>query len=108
MKWMNLLFFSVLTFNLVGCAQPSVFTHQQIEAHKPFSVTQTEKRINTMACQDQDDWYLEGYRVGKSFRQHKQKMLAQRRSYCEQQTQQAIAKAFLTAWESGYQQGIKR
>ncbi|MFD1806987.1 hypothetical protein ACFSAV_11510 [Pasteurella oralis] len=108
MKQINLLLFSVIALNLASCAQPSVSAHPQIEAHKPFSVTQTEKRINTMACQDKDDWYLDGYRVGKSFRQHKQKMLAQRSTYCEQQTQQAIAQVFLISWENGYQQGLKR
>ncbi|STY61029.1 Uncharacterised protein [Mannheimia haemolytica] len=46
---------------------------QRIEAGKSFAVTGNTKRINTMACQDNDDWYLDGYRVGKSFREHQQK-----------------------------------
>lgn len=78
-----------------------------IEAHQPFAVTASEKRINTMVCHDKDDWYLDGYRVGKSFRTYQQKLLKQRTVYCEKQTKQPISAGLLKAWQKGYQQGIK-
>ncbi|HDR1101262.1 hypothetical protein [Pasteurella multocida] len=107
MNWKAVLIFSVLG-SLVSCTSYSEHAVQRIEAGKSFAVTGNTKRINTMACQDNDDWYLDGYRVGKSFREHQQKMLSQRTAYCEEQTGKAVPDKFRHSWNSGYQQGLKR
>lgn len=59
------------------------------------------KRINTTACNDADDWYLDGYRVGKSFPSQRKIMYQQRANYCKNN----IPARFKTNWESGYQMG---
>ena len=42
----------------------------------------TTVRLNTAQCSEPDDWYLDGYRVGKSFRYQKEAMYQQRVNYC--------------------------
>lgn len=66
MNWKAVLIFSVLG-SLVSCTSYSEHAVQRIEAGKSFAVTGNTKRINTMACQDNDDWYLDGYRVENRF-----------------------------------------
>lgn len=64
------------------------------------------KRINTTECQDSDDWYLDGYRVGKSFKTQKQEMLQQRASYCGY-TLKSLPTKFKANWERGFNIGKK-
>lgn len=54
MNWKAVLIFSVLG-SLASCASYSEHAVQRIEAGKSFAVTGNTKRINTMACQDNDD-----------------------------------------------------
>ena len=61
------------------------------------------QRINTTACSDLDDWYLDGFRVGKSFRTQKAEMLQKRTQYC----QGKLPNAYRSYWENGYQIGVK-
>lgn len=108
MKVIKLCAFGLITLVMAGCVQSSSSTsYQRIEARKPFNVTSSEKRINTVECLDNDDWYLDGYRVGKSFREHKQKLLSQRKAYCEEQTKQPVPNRFLISWENAYKRGSK-
>ncbi|MDO4698818.1 MAG: hypothetical protein Q4A60_09150 [Pasteurellaceae bacterium] len=72
-------------------------------AHKT-TTTVTNKRINTTQCTDLDDWYLDGYRVGRSFSAQKAQMLQQRMSYC-QLTQ--LPTHFKNNWERGYTIGYR-
>lgn len=66
----------------------------------------TTKRINTTACQDSDDWYLDGYRVGKSFSAQKQQMLQQRLNYCHYSSSN-VPTQFKTNWQRGFNVGRK-
>ena len=61
------------------------------------------QRINTTVCNDLDDWYLDGFRVGKSFRTQKTEMFQKRTQYC----QGKLPNAHRTYWENGYQIGVK-
>lgn len=62
------------------------------------------KRINTTECGDLDDWYLDGYRVGKSFTSQKSQMFYQRLSYC-QLTSVNIPHSFKASWDRGFAVG---
>lgn len=66
-------------------------------------VTTQHKRINTTACNDLDDWYLDGFRVGKSFRSQRNSMFQQRVAYCKGSGPIGYQKN----WERGFQVGIK-
>ncbi|KAE9539098.1 hypothetical protein HT665_02195 [Ursidibacter maritimus] len=63
------------------------------------------KRINTTDCKDSDDWYLDGYRVGKSFTQQKNEMFNQRVNYCQFSIKQ-LPSHFKSNWERGFNIGI--
>lgn len=63
----------------------------------------THQRINTTACNDLDDWYLDGFRVGKSFRSQKSEMFQKRTQYCRGN----LPNAYRHYWENGYQIGVK-
>lgn len=67
----------------------------------------TTQRINTTACQDPDDWYLDGYRVGKSFAHQKAQMLQQRLNYCHYNGTN-IPSHFKTNWQRGFNIGKMR
>lgn len=62
------------------------------------------RRINTTECHDRDDWYLDGYRVGKSFTAQKQQMFQQRVSYCRFTTA-TLPTQFKQNWERGFAKG---
>ncbi|QLB18806.1 hypothetical protein [Mannheimia granulomatis] len=66
----------------------------------------TTKRINTTACKDSDDWYLDGYRVGKSFQTQKLRMLQQRSEYCGYNVKQLPAQ-YRSNWDRGFLIGTK-
>lgn len=75
---------------------------------KPTKITKTatvvtHQRINTTACNDLDDWYLDGFRVGKSFRSQKAEMFQKRTQYC----QGNLPNAYRNYWENGYQIGVE-
>lgn len=79
-------------------------------AKMPKSATKVAKttvvghqRINTTACNDLDDWYLDGFRVGKSFRSQKAEMFQKRTQYC----QGKLPNAYQNYWENGFQIGVK-
>lgn len=64
----------------------------------------TTQRINTTQCHDNDDWYLDGYRVGKSFRAQKAEMLQNRLNYCQFSS---LPRQFKQSWERGFQVGVR-
>ncbi len=77
------------------------------DGRAPISISHnnvTHKRINTTECQDSDDWYLDGYRVGKSFSTQKTQMLHQRIGYC-QLSLKTLPKQFKLNWERGFTVG---
>lgn len=70
---------------------------------KPTAVPET-KRIDTTQCHDNDDWYLDGYRVGKSFKSQKQAMFTQRVVACGYQPQ-SLPAAYQQQWQRGFNIG---
>ncbi|OOS01569.1 hypothetical protein B0186_03225 [Canicola haemoglobinophilus] len=72
------------------------------EKRTMFNVNQQNKRINTAECQDIDDWYLDGFRIGKSFPEYKQKMLQQRIAFCENFTAMKVSNTLINSWEDGF------
>ncbi|ACE61254.1 hypothetical protein ACQP4Q_02985 [Actinobacillus pleuropneumoniae] len=66
----------------------------------------THERINTTQCKDADDWYLDGYRVGRSFASQKAVMYQQRVSYCKGML--SHADQFQQNWEKGFKVGVKK
>ncbi|EFL79160.1 hypothetical protein [Actinobacillus pleuropneumoniae] len=66
----------------------------------------THERINTTQCKDADDWYLDGYRVGRSFASQKAAMYQQRVSYCKGML--SHADQFQQNWEKGFKVGVKK
>lgn len=63
-------------------------------------------RIDTTQCTDADDWYLDGYRVGKSFTAQKAAMYQQRLNSC--QGKLAQPHQFQQNWEKGFNIGAKK
>lgn len=84
---------------------PEVYKPQKQEktSRKATSTQVTTKRINTTQCRDSDDWYLDGYRVGKSFSSQKQQMLQERMSFCHMN---GLASEFKQNWERGFTIGM--
>ena len=58
---------------LSACTQGYYVKHRS-----PISVSKHVKRLNTTVCHDKDDWYLDGYRVGKDFQAQSQSQLNNR------------------------------
>ncbi|OOS00579.1 hypothetical protein B0187_01355 [Haemophilus paracuniculus] len=101
-------FLMVTSALLLGCssATSQVSTAQK---HNPIIDTATQtKRINTTQCLDADDWYLDGFRVGKSFKAQKTAMYAQRVKFCQPTLKKGALKQFKQHWENGYRVGIKK
>lgn len=87
------------------------YTRNQPKASQPKSQNHTSnkvitKRINTTQCGDSDDWYLDGFRVGKSFRHQKEEMFQQRLNYCNYRVQ-SMPSQFKANWERGFRIGLK-
>lgn len=76
---------------------------QSLQA-SPSSHRVITKRINTTQCRDTDDWYLDGYRVGKSFHTQKAAMFQQRLNYCGYQSKN-LPTHFQQHWEKGFKIG---
>ncbi|WP_077418085.1 hypothetical protein [Rodentibacter rarus] len=70
----------------------------------PFYVNSSTKRLNTADCYDTDDWYLDGFRVGKTFSAYQQSLLQQRINYCQQYG--SISSELKSAWMQGYKKGV--
>ena len=101
-RWILGILFSFL---LSACGTANLDTVLEV----PNTTTEnmvTTVRLNTAQCSEPDDWYLDGYRVGKSFRYQKEAMYQQRVNYCRNtlshthQDQQQ--------WENGFKYGIKK
>ncbi|OOF83135.1 hypothetical protein BKG93_10610 [Rodentibacter ratti] len=69
----------------------------------PFYVNASTKRLNTADCNDADDWYLDGFRVGKTFSAYQQSLLQQRINYCQQYG--GVSNGLKSAWMQGYKKG---
>ncbi|AHG86510.1 hypothetical protein F544_12820 [Bibersteinia trehalosi USDA-ARS-USMARC-190] len=74
--------------------------------HNKQTAKPTTKRINTTQCRDSDDWYIDGYRVGKSFANQQQQMYQQRLNYCGY-TAASLPTHFKQNWQRGFHQGIR-
>ncbi|QLB13610.1 hypothetical protein EV697_10554 [Bisgaardia hudsonensis] len=98
------LFFMIMLVGvtLIACSAPHKQTNKE---RKVFHITNNQLRFNIAECNDIDDWYLDGYRTGKSYSQYKEKMFSQRRNYCEESTGKKINKKFQKSWENGYKKG---
>lgn len=79
--------------------------HDGVQAggRTPFYVNGSTKRLNTADCNDVDDWYLDGFRVGKTHSAYQQSLLQQRISYCQQYG--SVSNGFKSAWMQGYKKG---
>lgn len=96
----KLLFTGLAVSTLTACVQSA---HNETSSRKPISVNSHAKRLNTVACQDLDDWYLDGYRVGKDFSTYKENQLNQRGQICG-----GITAAQRNSWDNGYLVGNKK
>ncbi|OOF38488.1 MULTISPECIES: hypothetical protein [Rodentibacter] len=97
---MKKLILSIIILTLTACVQ----TQEEIlSSRSPISVNGHIKRLNTIACQDIDDWYLDGYRVGKDFSTYRENQLSQRIQFCGGTTS-----AQREAWDKGYSAGYKK
>ena len=92
---------SQASFNKGNTISGNVRHHKQIVRTKTTMIG--HQRIDTTQCNDLDDWYLDGFRVGKSFRSQKTEMFQKRIQYC----QGKLPNAHRTYWENGYQIGVK-
>ncbi|WP_077581550.1 hypothetical protein [Rodentibacter caecimuris] len=81
----------------------NVFAHSDQVGRSPFYVNASTKRLNTADCNDVDDWYLDGFRVGKTFSAYQQSLLQQRISYCQQYG--GVSNGLKSAWMQGYKKG---
>lgn len=100
-------FFAISCLVITACSQSTqgvkVSTaNNQGYMPTPASIT---KRINTTQCHDSDDWYLDGYRVGKSFSDQRSQMLKERADYCQLNVQK-LPSHFQANWNKGYAIGI--
>ena len=59
-----------------------------------------EKRLNTADCGDLDDWYLDGYRVARTYAAYYQTLLAQRVQFCR--SQGIVGSRFQAQWLQGF------
>lgn len=84
---------------------PNVYKAQE-QDKIPARITQnpSTRRINTTECKDTDDWYLDGYRVGKSFSKEKTQMLQQRMHFCQISQ---LPSHFKQNWERGFTIGSR-
>ncbi|MGQ0286268.1 hypothetical protein ACT2CV_03540 [Pasteurellaceae bacterium 22721_9_1] len=105
MKLLNIVIFTASFSMLAACS--SSYSSTADESLKPYSVYgSATKRINTTQCKDVDDWYLDGYRVGKSFNQQKQQQLEQRVHFCKTTVAQLSAE-LKKSWDQGFAIGYK-
>lgn len=101
------LILSLIALSLTACA-PDANNHRYNDVgNGSYNVTKSSKRLNTIDCKDSDDWYLDGYRVGKSFSQQKQQQFEHRVQYCLQKTGKKISNNIKAYWEQGYKIGLK-
>ncbi|AUI65735.1 MULTISPECIES: hypothetical protein [Glaesserella] len=97
-------FAALLVLSVAGCTRQGVSVVHNKEQARYSSNTIVNKRINTTECLDTDDWYLDGYRVGKSFSTQKAQMLQQRVGFC-QLSLKTLPQQFKTNWENGFSVG---
>lgn len=85
---------------------PEVFYTQSQKKKMPYptATTVSTKRINTTECKNSDDWYLDGFRVGKSFHSQKTEMLQQRMHFCQLSQ---LPQSYKQNWERGFAVGAK-
>lgn len=95
MKKITLLLTALL---LTGCSISP--RHSYAYSAQPFTINQHEKRLNTADCKDLDDWYLDGFRVGKTHRAAGKSLLTQRIHYCESQT--TVSNQMKATWNEGF------
>ena len=72
-----------------------------------YQVNNYEQRLNTIDCKDSDDWYLDGYRVGKSFYDERDELLAYRVNFCEQKYRRPVDDSLTSFWFDGFAKGTQ-
>ena len=87
---------------LSACTQGYYVKHRS-----PISVTKHVKRLNTTACHDKDDWYLDGYRVGKDFQAQSQSQLNKRINFCGRRVPEELRTAWFNGFDAGCIQSLK-
>ncbi len=92
-------FLTIIVLFITGCTMATIEPNKNVS-----NGTGTHKRINTTECKDVDDWYLDGYRVGKSFSTQKKSMFEHRMTYCHF-TEKTLPKLYKTNWEKGFKVG---
>lgn len=88
---------------LCGSFTLNVLADSSQAERSPFYVNASTKRLNTTDCNDADDWYLDGFRVGKTFSAYQQSLLQQRINYCQQYG--GVSDGLKSAWMQGYKKG---
>ncbi|MGY4674895.1 hypothetical protein ACWIVU_04790 [Ursidibacter arcticus] len=99
---------ATFTCLLTACYSSTEKQGVGVVTHNPHHLSSSNiptKRINTTDCKDSDDWYLDGYRVGKSFTQQKNEMFNQRVNYCQFSIKK-LPNQFKSNWERGFNVGI--
>ncbi|QGM80620.1 hypothetical protein [Otariodibacter oris] len=106
MKSAHVILFITTTL-LIGCNNFLPENYVKTNINNSHAINAIDhKRINTTDCKDADDWYLDGYRVGKSFSTQKKEMLDQRLGFCHL-TSKKLPKKFRTNWEKGFSVGSR-
>ena len=103
-KWIIAMALSALTS--VVLAEGVTMTYYETGAQggrSPFYINNSAKRLNTADCHDVDDWYLDGFRVGKTLSAYQKSLLHQRVNYCQQYG--GVPNALKSAWLQGYKKG---
>lgn len=100
MKFSQFCLLGICTIGLIGCTATTEHGVGVVKSNSPTTQF-SHKRINTTECKDADDWYLDGYRVGKSFSAQKTEMLQQRANYCRY-TVNKLPSQFKRNWEKGF------
>jgi uncharacterized lipoprotein PM1897 len=70
------------------------------DTRSSFDITAGQKRLNTAACADKDDWYLDGYTVTQKHPQYKEKLLKQRIDFCTQKDG-SVSEELIQEWHVG-------
>ncbi|MDO4626001.1 MAG: hypothetical protein Q4A81_01610 [Pasteurellaceae bacterium] len=108
MKNSQFIFFPLISALALTACSSNSSSQLDNEAHRDLiSISQSQKRINTIECKDFDDWYLDGNRVGRSYSNYKNQLLDYRVSYCKNKLSSSELANFKQNWELGYQSGNK-
>lgn len=98
---------SVFICLLLSACSSQIATREKNDQSKTIYLNEQQQRINTIECQDFDDWYLDGFRVGKTFPSYKQKLLDYRINFCDQKLTEQQKQRFIQNWLNAFDIGSK-